>query len=225
MSLPQSELLYTIEEYLAFERQSEERHEYLDGLIYAMAGESEEHGDISINLVSELRNQLKGRECRPWSKDIKVRSGPAPENVRSRKGLFSYPDVLVVCGERKYHDQHKDVLINPTVIIEVLSPSTEAFDRGEKFLRYQTWLPSLKDYVLVSQNKPLIEHFSRRSDEQWIYSAESNLAGEVHLKSIDCRLKLTEIHDRITFPPEDQPKPEARKKKKPAARAGAKRKR
>jgi Uma2 family endonuclease len=109
--------LYSIEEYLALERGSEERHEYLNGLIYAMAGESPEHGEICTNIVGELYNQLKGKPCRVRSKDTKVRSGPPPTSRQSTKGLCSYPDILVVCNELKFHDEYQDVLLNPTVII------------------------------------------------------------------------------------------------------------
>jgi Uma2 family endonuclease len=131
------------------ERDSEERHEYLDGQIYLMAGESPEHADICTNLIRELAPQLRDTPCRVRSK-AKVRSGPSPIPRKSAKGLFSYPDVVVICGEPQYYDEIRHTVINPTVIIEVLSDSTEAFDRGEKFLRYQNWNPSLTDYILVS---------------------------------------------------------------------------
>ena len=125
-SLLQSQPSYTVEEYLTQERASEERHEYLDGQIYQMAGESEQHGDICVNVVSELRGQLRGGPCRVWTKDTKVRSVPTAKPYQTRKGLCSYPDAVVVCGERQYLDQHRDALLNPTGIIEVLSSSTEA---------------------------------------------------------------------------------------------------
>jgi Uma2 family endonuclease len=201
MSLPQAQPNYSVEEYLTLERGSEERHEYLDGQIYAMAGESEEHGDICVNIVRELSSQLRGRPCRVWTKDVKVRSGPTPKPYQTTKGLFSYPDV-VVCGEREYHDQHRDVLLNPAVIIEVLSPSTEAFDRGEKFRRYRTYLDALTDYVLVSQAMPLVEHYRRQPNNEWVLSAVSELEGTLQLASIGCSLRLAEVYDRVTFPAE-----------------------
>ena len=154
MSLPRSHIRYSAEEYLVLERESEERHEYLDGEIYAMAGESAEHGAICTNLSGQLYNQLRGKDCQVFSKDMKVRSGPSPRSGHRPKGLYSYPDLSIVCGELKFHDEHRDVLLNPTVIIEVLSPTTEAFDRGEKWARYQIWLPELSDYLPVSQSKP-----------------------------------------------------------------------
>jgi Uma2 family endonuclease len=202
MSLARSHISHSIDEYLALERESEERHEYLDGQIYEMAGESPEHGAICINISGQLYNQLRGRECQVFSKDMKVRSGPTPKRGHTTKGLFSYPDLLVVCGKLKFHDEHRDVLLNPAVIIEVLSPTTEAFDRGEKWSRYQTWLPELSDYILVSQLKPQIDHFHRAENGQWIYSLVRELEGSLHLASIDCTLQLAEVYDRIVFPVE-----------------------
>src|SRR5688572_25678141 len=116
---------------MPMERAAEERHVYLDGEIFAMAGESDPHGIISVNLVGTFFNQLKGKPCQARTKETKVRSGPVPETGRGTKGMFSYPDVVVVCGEVEYHDAYRDVILNPKAIIEVLSPSTEAFDRGE----------------------------------------------------------------------------------------------
>lgn len=204
MRMPQTQPCYTIEEYLALERQSEERHEYIDGQIYAMAGESLEHGDISVNMVGELRSQLKGTPCRVLTKDTKVLSGPALRSHKSIKGLFSYPDVVVVCGEPQVLDDHRDVLLNPTVIIEILSPSTERFDRGDKFRRYRTHLASLTDYVQVSQALPLIEHFRRQSNDEWVLSTVSDMTGSLHLASINCTLLMSEIYDRVSFPEETE---------------------
>jgi len=191
----------SVEEYLDLERLSEDRHEYLDGEIYMMAGESLEHGAICMNLSGILRSQLLGTPCQALSKDMKVRSGPAPKSRRLTKGLFSYPDLLVVCGEPQFHDKHRDVLLNPRVIIEVLSPTTEAYDRGEKFLRYRTWLPSLTDYILVSQSQPMIEQFIRKPDGEWaIGPVTIELGSSVQIESIGCTLPLKEVYDRITFP-------------------------
>jgi Uma2 family endonuclease len=200
MNLAHSEPLHTVEEYLALERASEERHEYLDGQIYAMAGESPDHGTICTNINGQLYNQLRGTPCQVWSKDIKVRNGPAPKKGYSTRGLFSYPDLLVVCGEAQFHDDYKDVLLNPIVLIEVLSPTTESFDRGEKWLRYQTWLPALTDYLLVSQSRPVIERFLRQIAGGWLYSSVTSLEANIHLSSIDCTLRLAEVYDRISFP-------------------------
>lgn len=203
MSLPRAHTRYSVEEYLALERESEERHEYLDGQIYAMAGESPEHGAICTNLGGQLYAQLRGKSCQVFSKDTKVRSGPAPRPGLTLKGLYSYPDLVVVCGELKFHDEYRDVLLNPSVIIEVLSPATEAFDRGEKWAGYQTWLLELTDYLLVSQTKPRIDHFHRRAGGEWLYSLVNNLEDSLRLDSIGCVLQLTDIYDRIIFPVEE----------------------
>jgi Uma2 family endonuclease len=205
MSLPQTQIRYTEDQYLAIERESEERHEYLDGQIYAMAGESPQHGDICTNLTGELRNQLKGTPCRLWTKDTKVRSGPMPKRRHSIKGLYSYPDAVIVCGKPQFLDEHQDVLINPRVIIEVLSPSTEDFDSDEKFRRYRTFNPSLTDYLVVAQDRPLIEHFARQENGQWVIAASiTDLSGSVHIASVNCTLRLAEVYDRVEFPEEEE---------------------
>ena len=206
MSLPKTQPHHTVEEYLAFERESEERHEYLDGLIYAMAGESPEHGIVCVNLVGDLHPQLRGKPCQVFAKDMKVRSGPIPRAHQRTKGLFSYPDLLVVCGELEFHDVYRDVLLNPTVIIEVISPTTEAFDRGEKFWRYRTYLPSLVDYLMVAQSMPLIDHYVHRSGE-WILNTVSGLEATLHIASIDCSLRLADVYDRVRFPQPSEPEP------------------
>ena len=203
MASRRSQPLHSIEEYLALERASEERHEYIDGCIFAMAGESGEHGDICTNLVGTVYTQLLGTPCRARSKDTKVHSGPTPRRPRSTEGFFSYPDLVVICGEPQYHDEHTDVILNPAVIIEVLSKSTEGFDRGEKFHRYQVWNPTLSDYLLVSQTAPIIEHFSRQADGSWSYKRYEGLEQSFTLKSIGCELRLADVYDRITFESQD----------------------
>ncbi len=207
--------LYTVEEYLAFEREAEERHEYIDGEIRAMAGESPNHGTLGFNLSGVLAPQLRGKPCRGFTPNMKVRSGHPIKQARTPKGLFSYPDLMIVCGEMKFHDQFGDVLVNPTVIFEILSPSTESFDRGEKFWRYRAHLDSLTDYVLISQTLPLIEHYRRQPDDQWLLTTVSGLAGVLELTSIDCRLSLAELYDGIDLP---TPK-ESNARTKPATKA------
>lgn len=199
MSLPQRELQSTVAAYLAAERETEERNEYLDGFIYRMAGESPEHGAICTNLTASLHTQLLGTPCQVFSKDTKVRSGPLPERFNSTKGLFSYPDVVVVCGKLQLLDEHRDVLLNPTIIIEVTSPTTEQFDRTEKWMRYQRWLPTLSDYILVAQTRPVIEHYQRAEENRWTYTAVSE-SGSLLIPSIECRLVLAEVYDRVEFP-------------------------
>ena len=198
---------FTVEEYLAFERASAERHEYLDGVIYAMAGsaspqamagESEDHGIICMNLSVSLGSQVRGTPCRAFSKDTKVRCGPY--RPHTREGLYAYPDLVVVCGPSQYHDQARDVLLNPTVIVEVLSPSTAAFDRGEKFRRYRAWLPTLTDYVLVAQDRPLMDHYHRQEDGTWTFRALEGCEASLHLDSIGCTMPLADVYERIGFP-------------------------
>lgn len=204
MSLPQTHVEHTVAEYLALEREAEERHEFLDGQIFAMAGESPEHGAICINLSRIISTSLLGTPCQAFSKNVKVRSGPIPKTRRATKGLYSYPDLLVVCGELKFHDKHRDVLLNPSVVIEVLSPTTEGFDRGEKWLRYQMWLPELSDFLLVSQANPLVEHYHRRKGGEWIYTPVRGPEKSVHLYSVDCTLRLAEVYDRVVFPVDEE---------------------
>ena len=209
---------FTVEEYLAFERASDERHEYLDGVIYAMAGsaspqamagESEDHGTICMNLNGVLFAQLCSTPCRAFSKDMKVRCGPYRPHTRG--GLYAYPDLVVVCGPRQYHDQVRDVLLNPTVIVEVLSPSTEAFDRGDKLRRYRRWLPTLTDYVLVAQGRPVIDHYQRTTTGRWELETLEGLDTHLHLPGINCTVPLAEMYERIVFPQaEEDPTPGAR---------------
>jgi Uma2 family endonuclease len=202
MAAPQEKLLFTIEEYLEFERAAEERHEYIDGHIYKLSGESLEHSTINTNIIGELRSQLRGKPCRVLSPNMKIRSGPFFKEQKTRKGLFSYADVSVVCEEPRFHDQHRDVLLNPTVIIEILSASTEEYDRDEKFRRYRTHIETLQDYALVSQTIPWIRLYSRHH-QGWLFTDAAGLEEAIYLPSIDCRLLLAEVFDRVAFPPEE----------------------
>jgi len=199
MALPETLPSFTLDEYLAFERESESKHEYLDGLIYAMAGSSPEHSTICVNLSEIITRQLRGTRCRPFSSEMKVRCIPFPTPTRRKHGLFAYPDFVVVCGEPIYHDEQQDVLVNPTLIVEVLSPSTEAYDRDEKFRRYQELEP-FTDYLLVTQRYPRLEHFAREPNGQWLYTVEASLTGSVFLASINCRLPLAAVYEWASFP-------------------------
>ena len=196
-------LRYTAAEYLAQERAAETRHEFLDGALYAMAGESPQHADISANLVGELVAQLKGKPCRVRTKDTKVRSGPLPFSPRKQKGLFSYPDAVVICGTPEYLDAFQDVVTNPTVIFEVLSPSTAFHDRHLKFQRYDKWSPTLSDYVLIWQTFPFVEHYQRQADGSWLYRNYEGLEQVVPLENIGSTLDLADLYDRVEFPPEE----------------------
>jgi Uma2 family endonuclease len=199
MMAPRIRTPYTVDQYLAIERASEERYEYLDGDIYAMAGESPEHGDISANVMVSLGGQLKGTSCRARTKDTKVRSGPLLKAGETVKVLFSYPDILVVCGEPEYADKHRDIILNPKVIVEVLSKTTENFDRGEKFTRYQTWNPSLTDYLLIRQDRRQVEHYTRQDDGSWTYRLHTGLDATVEIASIQCKLALRDVYERVVF--------------------------
>ena len=190
---------FTPEQYLEIDRASEERYEYLDGEIFAMAGESGEHGDISMNLATIFGNQLKGTECRGRLKDTKVLSGAGKKNPFTQKGMFSYPDLVVICGEPKYHDEFKDIVLNPQVIVEVLSESTESFDRGDKFVRYRMWNPTLTDYLLVSQNIPHVEHFIKQENGDWLLKEYHGLDKNFTIESVNVNLTVADIYDRIEF--------------------------
>ncbi|HZZ81150.1 MAG TPA: Uma2 family endonuclease [Gemmataceae bacterium] len=198
MGVPKS--ILTEDEYLRFEREADERHIYMDGEIFAMAGESANHADISSNVLVSIGNQLVDGPCRARTKDTKVRSGPLPKSPKRRAGLYSYPDVVVICDEPKYLDDCNDVLLNPKVIVEVLSESTEAFDRGSKFTRFQKYNPTLTDYILVSQDEAQIEHFHRESDDTWTYQCHVGLKAVIKIGSIKCKLKAVDVYRRITFP-------------------------
>lgn len=192
--------LYTVEEYLRIDRESTERYAYLDGEIWMMAGESVRHGDISVNLTGELRNGLKGTNCRVLAKDTKTKSGGFFKKVgQSKKGMFSYPDLVVICGEPQFNDEFKDIVLNPKVIIEVLSESTELFDRTDKFYRYRMFNETSTDYILVSQDKPMVEHFVRQDDNSWRAYFYFGLDETLLIESIGCEISLAEIYDRVKF--------------------------
>jgi Uma2 family endonuclease len=197
MGLPKKQIEYTPEEYLAFERAAETKHEYLDGQIYDMAGASLEHNQICFNTTVAIGLSLRGTSCFGFTSDQKIRTDPMD--------LFSYPDITIVCGDPTFHDEHRDVILNPKVIIEILSPSTEAYDRGEKFARYRQ-NKSLSDYILIAQDSPSIEHYSRqKGNRPWLYSVGDEMSGEISIASIKCKLKLSDVYDRVVFPPKKPP--------------------
>jgi Uma2 family endonuclease len=151
-------------------------------------GASEPHNLVVTNIVAELRTQLKDRDCRVYSSDMRV-------DLREQK-LFAYPDVVVVCGEPKLSDEHHDNLRNPVVIIEVLSQSTESYDRGIKFIKYRR-IESLREYLLVAQDVALIEHYVRQENDDWLMSEASGRGASVRLGSIECDLRLSEVYDKV----------------------------
>ncbi|MGH7127171.1 MAG: Uma2 family endonuclease [Planctomycetaceae bacterium] len=182
---------YTVEEYLDFERGSDSKHEYYAGEIFAMVGASEPHVLIVTNVVIELGSQLKGRRCKVYSNDMRLKVGPT--------GLYTYPDVMAVCGEAEFDDAQFDTLLNPNVVIEAFSPSTEDYDRGAKFEHCRR-VPSLTDYVLISQSTRRVEHYSRQADGGWLLTEVTAADGVVQLKSIGCELRLGDIYDKIDLP-------------------------
>jgi Uma2 family endonuclease len=218
MSALEAEKIYTPEQYLEFEREAEERHEYLDGQIYLMhrgspnhnairepvtatiqapeIEDSPKHSSICVNSLIALGLQLRRKPCQIFEANMKVGTETSSQ--------FSYPDASVVCGEAKFHDKHQDILTNPYVIIEVLSPSTERFDRGKKFARYQR-IDSFTDYVLIAQDEPRVEHFARQANGTWILTVAIGLKSKIKLASIACALKLAEVYDRIQFEEEEEP--------------------
>jgi Uma2 family endonuclease len=181
---------FTEEEYLDLERKGKYKSEFIEGQIYAMAGASPTHSLITANVIAHLVMHLKGNPCRVFSNDLKVRIG--------RAGNYYYPDLTVGCGQLQFHDEHEDVLLNPTIIVEVLSPSTEADDRGRKWIHYQQ-IESLTDYIMVSQNEPFIEHYSRQADGGWHYESCADLAETLTIRSIDCQLSLADVYDKVDF--------------------------
>jgi Uma2 family endonuclease len=188
MSAP-AEQWISPEEYLVLERASEYRSEYFNGRIYAMAGATLEHTRITLNVGGELRQRLKGHRCEVLTESMRVKV--------SRNGLYTYPDVVVVCGPQLEDDKF-DTLLNPEILIEVLFESTERYDRGAKFIYYQD-IVSLKEYVLISQERPLVERFVRQG-EQWIYSKTTAMDGSVLFEAIGVSVPMAEIYERIEFP-------------------------
>lgn len=180
----------TPEEYLVRERRAQYRSEYVDGRVYAMAGASRAHNLVAGNVFAELRAQLRGKPCEAYVGDMRVKV--------SRTGLYTYPDVVAVCGEPRFEDGHVDTLLNPAVIVEVLSGATEGYDRGEKFSHYRR-LESLLDYVLVAQDRIRVEHFARHG-EHWMLTEVSDPEGALVLPSLDCTVALRAIYERVELP-------------------------
>ncbi len=190
-SVPKAVL--TPEEYLASERKAEFRSEFFRGETFAMAGASARNNLIVLNAGAVLREQLKKRPCRVYPSDLRL--------LIKVTGLFTYPDLTVVCGEPQFAYDQGDVLLNPIVIVEVLSESTEAYDRGKKFEHYRT-IASLQQYVLIAQDRVSVECFTRGgqgegSSNDWTLHATQDLASSMSLQSIDCVLQLEEVYDKV----------------------------
>jgi len=191
MNQSQEKLKITTEEYLKFERASEIKHEYYDGEIFAMTGAKVNHNRIGSNINRCLGNQLADRSCDVFLSDMRVKI--------QKVDKYTYPDVVVACGDLELEDEKFDTLLNPVVIIEILSNSTELYDRAEKFAHYRL-IPSLQEYILVSQYHCKVEKFIRGDDGIWrIFDPYTNIDTKIKLESIDCQLLLSEIYHRVEF--------------------------
>lgn len=183
---------WTPDEYLVFERASDTKHEYWDGQIYDMAGASDNHETVKTNVVTSLNTQVRKRDCKVYSSDMRVKVD---------KRTYNYPDVVVVCGERKFDDsEHVDTLLNPHVIVEILSPSTKDHDRGEKSRRYRT-LESLQAYLLLAQDRAYAEVFTRQPDGGWLINEIKGLHATVALEAIGCTLVLADVYEKVELKP------------------------
>ena len=187
----------TEEMYLEQERHSTTKHEYYAGAVYAMAGASEQHNLIALNIAATLHAQLRGRACRAYPSDMRVKV--------MQTGLHTYPDFTIVCGQSQFTNPVKrDTIINPTVIIEILSPSTERYDRGMKFQHYRT-MPSLQAYLLVAQDNYHIECFIRHEHKQWLFSEAIGPEAIMAMPSIQGSLALQDVYEQVFVTPESLP--------------------
>ena len=186
---------YSFDDYLATERTLvDQRHEYLDGQVFAMTGASWEHNVITANLTAKLHARLERRPCTVLSNDLRVRIETA--------NAGTYPDLAVLCEAPEFYDDRRDTVTNPTLLVEVLSPSSEGYDRGEKFACYRT-LPSLRQYVLVAQDRVAVDVLTREADSRWVIASFDRLDQEVPLESVGCTLPMAEVYARIQFSEKD----------------------
>ena len=188
MTQTAEQILVTEDDYLGFELRSEGKHELIHGVVVAMAGASREHNAIAGNIVGLLRALLKERRCLVFPSDQRVHI--------EATGLFTYPDVSVACDGLRFHPKNRDTLLNPCLLVEVLSDSTEAYDRGAKFAHYRT-LPSLQEYVLVSQHERRIEHYRRLDTGQWVLTVYEGDSAAAELPALGCELSLAEVYDKL----------------------------
>ncbi len=185
------------ERYLEIERQAERKSEYFRGEMFAMAGASPKHNRILINLIREFSNGLRRGPCLVYSNDLRV--------LVARTGLYTYPDLVVTCGQPEFLAPNHDTLLNPSLIVEVLSPSTETYDRGTKFAHYRN-LSTLTDYLLVAQDQVRVEHHYREGDD-WMAATADGPEGRVALPSIGVELSLADIYEKVDFAAPRQPGP------------------
>lgn len=188
MVLPKTKK-YTPEEYLALEEKAESKSEFVDGYIFTMAGGTEAHIQISFNVTKLFSDKLRGK-CRAYQSEMKVWVEEA--------NTFFYPDVTVVCGERKFHNDRRDIVENPILLVEVLSASTKEYDKNDKFLTYQN-IESFQEYVLISQNQAAVQQYMRQPDGSWTYKATIGLKSKVHFQSVGAKLLLKDIYDLVGF--------------------------
>lgn len=181
---------YTASEYLQLERNASERHEFAFGEIFAMGGASARHVEIVSNLVRELGNRLRDRACKVYATDLRL--------CVNAEGRYTYPDVLIVCGKPRFLDEQFDTLLNPDVIIEVMSNSTRNYDRGDKFQQYRE-IPSFREYLLVDQSCVYIEKHTKGDDGDWKLTEIKSLEAEIHLDSINIVLPVAEIYLKVDF--------------------------
>lgn len=193
MGLPKRVPSFSVADYLRIERAATFRSEFFRGEMFAMAGGTPKHSRVKTNVLSQLNLRLKGKPCVPYDSDLRI---------RCRTGLYTYPDASVICGQLEFDDDQKDTVLNPTLIVEVLSKSTEAYDRGKKFDHYMT-IPALREYVLVSQEDPMMQRFLRNDDETWTLTSVSGMDRSLKLLSIDVELPLAEVFDRVDFTADD----------------------
>ena len=184
---------YTPEEYLSLERKATYKSEYCAGEIFAMAGASLAHSRIVMNVGTTLSVQLEDKDCDVYANELRVKT---PDNA-----LYTYPDIVVSCGQLKLEDSSFDTLLNPVLIIEVLSPSTEAYDRAKKFAFYRK-IESLKEYILVAQDECRVTQYTNQEDGSWVFNESSNLEDTIRLASLPCVLDLQKVYRRIEFTPE-----------------------
>jgi Uma2 family endonuclease len=189
-----AEKLYTPEEYLELERAAEQKHEFIDGEILAMAGASREHNLIGVNVSGELRSRLRGKGCEIYANDMRV---------RMRKNRYGYPDLVVVCDKPQFDDDEFDVLLNPLIVVEILSKSTRFRDKTEKLITYQK-MESLRECLLIEQDEPRIEHYIKKTPNQWLLFIYENLDETISLKSVNCKLPVAEIYAQIEFKETDE---------------------
>jgi Uma2 family endonuclease len=191
MSTAPSPRRLTETEYLAIERRAETKSEYCDGEMFAMSGATRKHNLIVSNIIRELSEQLRDGPCEVYPSDMRVKV--------EKTGLYAYPDIVVVCGEPRFLDDEDDTLLNPTLLVEVLSKSTGAYVRGLKSRRYRK-LPSLREYVIIEQGEPLMELYSRSPDGEWKLREATKMTESLALKSIKCKLTVAAAYEKVAFP-------------------------